>query len=92
MKMQILGINGDEIKACAKFEYKGYEISFSTILPSSAQVAVYGDEAGDPLTTCATIAYAIMWIDENPTLETQRDAEELKRDKDEEEAIDATCH
>lgn len=29
--MQILNINGDNIKACCQFQYKGYTVSISTI-------------------------------------------------------------
>lgn len=57
--------NRNEIDACAKFMYRGYEISFSTVGYSFGgslnEVAVFSVE-DKRVFECATVEDAICWI------------------------------
>ena len=58
----IVGFNGTPIPACAKFTYKGYEVSCSTIFQRWYDVAVY-DKADKHCYSAASVQDAIEWID-----------------------------
>ena len=63
--MKIVNLINDPIKACATFEYRGYTISFSTIMKNSS-VLIYTGSGKDYLEeTFDTVEQAIDFINEN---------------------------
>ena len=56
---EILAVGGDKINACAQFQYRGYTISFSTILPNTPVMVFKGSYE----TTHNTVTEAIDWVD-----------------------------
>lgn len=69
--MKILDIGAKEIRACAKFDYKGFEISASTIFkPASVQVtSIHGNRYDFPTVEDA-IEYIEGYIKEQVRLDT----------------------
>lgn len=57
---RILDMAANPVKAAAQFMYKGYEISFSTILFYPTEVAVFSDDKH--ISNHNTVQDAIEWI------------------------------
>jgi len=61
--MQIFDVSGKKIRACFVFEYKGYEVSATTILKPK-EVCVFQTRMDHkPLFTGYTVPSAMEWID-----------------------------
>ena len=60
----IKNVNGDHVKACMSFPYKGFEISFSTI-PRNAEIIIWNED-GDSVyhEMLGTMGNAIQWVDD----------------------------
>ncbi len=66
---RILDGDAQPVKAAAQFLYKGYEVSFSTVLdPYPTEVCVFepDDKFSVTLHSCHTVQEALAWCDSNP--------------------------
>tara|TARA_R110002020_G_scaffold269071_4_gene484395 strand:- start:1114 stop:1503 length:390 start_codon:yes stop_codon:yes gene_type:complete len=63
--MNLLNLEGENIKGCLSFKYKGYEVSSSNILDKFFHIAVFEEDTGLFKGQFSNIPEAINWI-ENP--------------------------
>lgn len=72
--MQLLGPDGQPVKACLQFMYRGYQISCSTIFMPH-EVAIFKGITGDRVHKCNYPQDAIDWV--NQQIEAKHRAQPL---------------